>query len=329
MKIELLHYTPQYHKLIESTARECYQSFDKLNPESHKMLKGIMSVGHVSVASVGNMVFGINGLSTNEFGYTLSNLSTYKEINPYIRWSMLHKLNKDSNFDFVVSFNILTLIDIVRNIDKYTSMLEDQLITKILDILKNIPEVYWFIDDSTYIEPVENPYRLTADLGKPVVLAQDYTYLKDILTPYELDLHTTVTVNMVYDRATSLQVWRHASGTGGCEVSQRYVDMSNARYRIPTDIQGEKAEGVYKAFMDDHIDRYVVLKEMLKDKGKKRSQEIARNLLPNILTNVIQTRPLREWKHFFKLRDTSHAQLEIMQDTQALKQAFIDAGIEL
>lgn len=346
MKVELLYYTPSYHKLVESVARICYQSYDKVNEESHKMLKGIMGKGHLSVASVGNIVFGISFDKHDEVAELTSlsvDLTTYKEINNYIRWTFFdRKKNPDSKFNAVVSFNILALLDIINNVDNYYS--SRTTLDLMLQSLKSIPSIFWFVDDTVKPQPVENVYCnvVQPQIGSPVILSEDYNALKDILTPYELDIHCTVTIDWVTDRATGLQAWRHGDQTGGCELSQRYVDRSNADYRKPTDLtdmvsnaenellrqHSEELLMTYSEWMREGISKYEKVKELLSFMGKKRSQEIARNLLPNVHTRIIQCRPLKQWKHFFKLRDTPHAQLEIMHDTQSIKTAFNKAGIK-
>jgi thymidylate synthase (FAD) len=171
-------------------------------------------------------------------------------------------------------------------------------------------------------------------LLNPEILTQDYIALKDKLTPYELDIHATVTVDWVTDRATGLQAWRHADMTGGCELSQRYVDRSSAGLRIPEFEFEEDPElkDIYAAMLQSEVDDYIWLRDKLVDGGIRqgRAKEIARMLLPNAtLTRIIQCRPLRQWKHFFELRDSAHAQKEIMQDTQAIKKVFAEAGIAL
>ena len=85
----LLHYTKDIHKLIEFTGRTCYQSYDKVNEESHKMLRGIMGKGHLSVASVGNIVFGF------KFDSQLSLMSAFFDL---IKMNRMVKLGSLDHF---------------------------------------------------------------------------------------------------------------------------------------------------------------------------------------------------------------------------------------
>jgi Thymidylate synthase complementing protein len=353
MRVQMIYHTPDYHKLVEAIARVCYQSYDKLTPTSHNMVKGIMSKGHLSVASSGNIVFTIDELtSIEELCGLLDALSAFKQINNYIRWTTpTHKDNRGR--PIIVSMNILTLLDIVNNIEDYT--VYPVVLEKILKEVQKVPYLHWFLDSSVEVPPSDSPYIGNPTLGNPVILTEDYTSLKDLgLTDYELDIHATVTVDFITDRATGLQTWRHADMTGGCELSQRYCDRSNAviremvgvseypeKLKDYADREGltyEEATQHYDAVIcslynkyQDIVAFYADVNDTLKELGVsgKRAKEIARSVLPNaITTRIIQCRPLKQWKHFFGLRDTVHAQPEIQQDTKALKKAFEKAGIK-
>lgn len=359
MKIGLIHYTPDYHKLVEMTARECYQSYHKLSDTSEGFIKAIMAKGHISIASVGNIVFGVAGFTgLEEYAGVISDLMTFKEINNYIRWTAPdRKKNPDSKIGIIVSMNLLTLLDINNRINEYET--NTTLWESFKRLVKRVPELKWFINDNTKLEPKPNPYTAKGEpeLYKPVILTEDYTSLKEKgLTDYELDVHATITMNLKVDRATGLQMWRHADMTGGTELSQRYVDRSNAEYRSMfgfekgkypdftkyleqyPDIDEELAKKVYDYLVDlwhENIERQIEFYTELRDDLIKlgvrqgRAKEIARAVLPNAMTTkIIQCRPLRQWKHFLNLRDSVHAQKEIQNDAQAIKKAFDEVGIK-
>lgn len=360
MRVGLIHYTPDYHKLVEHTARECYQSFHKLSPDSHKFIKNIMTKGHVSIASVGNMVFGISGFSgLEEFSHIVIDLMTMKEINNFIRWSLPDaKMNSDTKVGLIVSMNMLTFLDIYHAQDKYD--FQTNLFNSMKKLLDGVPELRWFYDDSVELEPRNNIYteKATPELYSPVILYEDYTTLKEKgLTPYELDIHSNIVVNMVVDRATGLQSWRHADMVGGTELSQRYVNRDKAELRDLVGFEkGNYPEGLEKYAqergmsieqaqtdfdflvnyfyekLNGAVEDYIYVRDTLSKMGVRqgRAKEIARALLPNALTTkIIQSRPLRQWKHFFKLRNTPHAQKEIEMDTKAIIKVFKEAGVEV
>lgn len=359
MKIGLIHYTEDYHKLVEMTARECYQSYGKLGDTSENFIKGIMGKGHISIASTGNIVFAVGGFTgLEEYTGVMSDLMTMKEINNFIRWSTPDsKKNPDSQVGLIVSMNMLTFLDINNKIGEYD--VSSSLFESLKRLVTRVPELIWFVNDKTKLVPKENQYTAKGEpqLGEPIILTEDYTALKSKgLTEYELDIHATITMNLKVDRATGLQIWRHADMTGGTELSQRYVDRSDASYRKMEDFEvgvypdsliakaekdganvtGAKAEWdslvkVLNDNLDGQVGFYTELRDALINSGgvrQGRAKEIARAALPNAMTTkLINCRPLRQWKHFLKLRDTNHAQLEVRKDAQSIKAAFDKAGI--
>jgi len=312
-----------------------------------------MSKGHLSVASSGNIVFTIDELaSLDELCALFDALAAFKQINNYIRWTTPNH-NENRNRPIVVSMNILTLLDIVNNIKDFT--VYPVVLEKMLEEVRKVPYLHWFLDDSVEVPPSDSPYIGNPTLKRPVILSEDYTALKELgFTDYELDIHATIMVDFITDRATGLQTWRHADMTGGCELSQRYCDRSNAviremegiekypvdlvKYAEKEELTIEEAQEHYDAVVQsirnkyqDIVEFYSDVNDTLKELGVsgKRAKEIARSVLPNaITTRIIQCRPLKQWKHFIGLRDTVHAQPEIQQDAKALKKAFDKAGIK-
>lgn len=352
MKVEMIYHTPAYHKLVEALARLCYQSYGKLSPTSHTMVKSIMNKGHLSIASAGNMVFSVHQFADmDEISWTLDAILSMKQINNFIRVTTPQQ--KDNHKQTIkLSMNIQTLLDIVTNRDQFPEI--SGLLDVILKEVEKVAYLQWFLDPTTEILPTDNPYIPSPTLGNPVILTEDYTSLKALgLTDYELDIHSTVTIDLVTDRATGLQMWRHGDMTGGCELSQRYCDRTNALIRPMVDISGypwklstyaeandltiHEAEEHYAAVietMNNHMNEtlslYSDLCVTLKELGVsgKRAKEIARAVLPNAMTTrIIQCRPLRQWAHFLDQRNTVHAQLEIQADAIAIKIALTAAGV--
>jgi len=337
MQVKMIYHTPNYHKLVEALARNCYQSYERCTETSHNMLKGIMAKGHLSVASVGNIVFKLQADNYAELVSLYGDLIAFKEITPFIRWTFPNKQNQVDRI--VVSMNVLTLMDINNN---YVSFHDDNdhpsaLLPQIIEQIKAVPYLHWFLDHTVDVPSAPNEYLVTPDWSNPIVLTQDYTALKELgFTDYELDTHATVTVDLVTDRATGLQMWRHVAYQGGTELSQRYVDRSNASFRVPVGLEQLNTETEdwvewFKDLMNSHLSNYNIVKEELENAGigKMRAKEMARNLLPNIQTRIIQCRPLKYWKHYINLRNTPHAQAEIREDTKALISSFQNAGIEI
>lgn len=342
MKTTLIYSTPQYHKLVEYAARNCYDSFNKCDTDSHKLVRGIMKKGHLSIAGHGNIVFVLSDVTPDQELELLDSLVTFKELNNYIRWTREGR--------HVVSMSILTYLDIVNGVslkgeegNHFNRAKESRIFRDMVQAVLEVPALRWFADSTYLIEGSENPY-LTAqsDLLKPAILSSDYVALKELgLTDYELDIHSTITVEIVSDRAMSLQDARHTDMMGRSEISQRYVSMSDFKYRVPvglekTDVIYTEANGLievtYADIMGTIADSYDKIMEYAKGLGHNqlRAKELARSILPNaIYSKYIDTRPLKQWKHFFKLRVDNHAQNEKQQDAKALLEAFASVGIKI
>lgn len=333
MKTTLIYSTPDYHKLVEFAARRCYDSFDKCGEDSHKLVRGIMKKGHLSIAGHGNIVFTLDSIDNKDQNAILDSLVTFKEINNYIRWSRDPK----SKWGFVISMNILTFIDIEK------AGVNTPLFRTLYEAVLDVPSLRWFVDKDCQIEGSNNPYlQHDTDLLSPSVLSSDYIALKELgLTDYELDIHTTITVEIVSDRAMSLQDARHSDMMGRSEISQRYVSMSDFQYRVPNSLSNDdiiysEANGIinvtYADIMGTIAHSYDKIREFAEARGDSqlRAKELARSVLPNaIYSRYIDTRPLRQWKHFFHLRDDKHAQNEKQQDAQALLAAFDKIGVTI
>lgn len=338
MKLKLISATKDYHKLVECVARVCYQSYEKDAPNSHNFIKAIMAKGHISIASVGNMVFEVDCESfddTTEVNSLFRDLLTTHEITPFVKWSFPDDKVNPSERVFI-SMNMLTFLDLYNARDKYVWI--SNLIDALIDETDKVPHLKWFYDKSVQLEESPNEYTAkgTPSLYNPIVLDEDYTVLKALgLNEYELGIHAQITMNFVSDRAASLQFWRHWSG--GCELSQRYVERGNAEFREMVGLEelvqnlidegaNEKiARGIInelKAHNEETIETYELLLNACKLSGirKNRAKEIARSILPNnITTQIIQSRPYRNWQHLFNLRDSTHAQAEIREDVRAMK----------
>ncbi|HEY2494124.1 MAG TPA: hypothetical protein VGI33_14620 [Paenibacillus sp.] len=167
----------------------------------------------------------------------------FKGINNYIRWARDSK----SKWEFVESLSIIIFINIVyKGVDT-------PLFKAFTKSVLCVPSLRWFEDKDYQIEGSENHYlQSDTDLLQPTVLSSDYIALKGLgLTDYELELYTMITVEIVSDRAMSLQDARHTDMMGRSEISQRYVKMSDYKYRVSvgldeTDVIYSEANGLIK-----------------------------------------------------------------------------------
>lgn len=346
MKVGLIHYTEDYHKLAETVARVCYQSYHKDADNSHNFIKAIMAKGHISIASVGNIVFGVAGFnSLDQFTAITTDLLTFKEINPFVKVTTPDaKKNPDTQIGIIVSMNMLSYLDIVNAKNDYDWA--SPLLSSMMKVTDNVPCLRWFYDKSVQLPEAPNTYTAkgTPDLYEPIILEEDYTILKEKgLSDHELDVHASITVNFLTDRSAGLQFWRHWAG--GCELSQRYVSRKDSKFRELVDLdkvlnykvevgaRQSDADALLKELgqvQDNIMASYEEILELCQKIGihQGRAKEVARSILPNsIVTQIIQNRPYRNWKHLFKLRDSNHAQREIQEDAIHIKKKFDELGI--
>lgn len=332
-RVDLLYYTEQYPKLVEMVARQCYQSFDKVSETSHSFIRSIMSKGHLSVASVGNMVFGVNAVDEQVY----LDLLKMKEVNNFIRWTVT-PADATHIYRIIISMNMLTFLDIKNSIDAGNKI---PFFEELLELTNETPILAWFYNRNVEIEPSLNEYiqKPTPELEVPVMMTEDYMALKNAgLSEHELLIHATVTINYMTDRATGLQFWRHGDMTGGTELSQRYVNRGSAQFREMIGFESEtevddnlkeirlKLKSLYNECNQNYNDLLVEMADL--GVHAARAKEVARSILPNaMVTQIIQCRPLRQWEHFFHLRDSSHAQKEAQADARSLKRLFEEHGI--
>lgn len=153
-------------------------------------------------------------------------------------------------------------------------------------------------------------------------------YLENILS----SKHGSVLEHAVWNllitgvsRALTHELVRHRAGFGYSQLSQRYVDESEARYVVPPLYQEDETlrakwqqtiECVRKAYADlaDATTDYVQQKhpEMSPRDRRKWARQAARSILPNACeTKIFVTGNSRAWRHFLELRGSVHADAEI------------------
>jgi thymidylate synthase (FAD) len=126
-------------------------------------------------------------------------------------------------------------------------------------------------------------------------------------------------------RALTHELIRHRAGFGYSQLSQRYVDESEARYVVPPLYQEDPElrqkwqqtiEGIRKAYTDlaeatnQHVQQ--THPEMAPRDRRKWARQAARSILPNATeTKIFVTGNSRAWRHFLELRGSPHADTEI------------------
>jgi thymidylate synthase (FAD) len=126
-------------------------------------------------------------------------------------------------------------------------------------------------------------------------------------------------------RALTHELVRHRAGFGYSQLSQRYVDESEARYVVPPLYQEnpelrqkwqQTIECIRKAYAElaEATTQYVQQQhpEMAPRDRRKWARQAARSILPNATeTKIFVTGNSRAWRHFLELRGSPHADTEI------------------
>ncbi len=126
-------------------------------------------------------------------------------------------------------------------------------------------------------------------------------------------------------RALTHELVRHRAGFGYAQLTQRYVDESDARYVVPPLYQEnaelrarwqQTIECIRKAYVElaEATAQFVQQKhpEMPPRDRRKWARQAARSILPNACeTKIFVTGNSRSWRHFLELRGSPHADTEI------------------
>jgi len=123
-------------------------------------------------------------------------------------------------------------------------------------------------------------------------------------------------------RSFSHELVRHRAGWGYSQLSQRYVDESDAAFVEPDVIaEDERAHQVWLRAVETAQRAYVELVEILSEKFKdvpdrtlrrKLARQAARSILPNATETIIfVTANARALRHFIELRGSEWADAEI------------------
>jgi len=123
-------------------------------------------------------------------------------------------------------------------------------------------------------------------------------------------------------RALTHELVRHRAGWAFSQLSQRYVDESDASFVVPPAMLGdealeaqwrgqiESAQAAYVALVAELMERYAWVPDRVH--RRKMAREAARGVLPNSTeTKIVVTANARAWRTMLALRGGEGADLEI------------------
>ncbi len=123
-------------------------------------------------------------------------------------------------------------------------------------------------------------------------------------------------------RSLTHELVRHRAGFAYSQLSQRYVDESEAAFVVPPAIVGDEAlVAAWRRQIDSAQESYVALVSQLMERlgwvtdkvhRRKMAREAARGVLPNSTeTKIVVTGNARAWRTMLELRSSEAAELEI------------------
>ena len=130
-------------------------------------------------------------------------------------------------------------------------------------------------------------------------------------------------------RSLTHELVRHRAGFAYSQLSQRYVDESDASFVVPPAVAGdatleaawqtqiEAAQAAYVALVERLMERYGWIADRVH--RRKMAREAARAVLPNATeTKVVVTANARAWRTMLELRASEGAELEIRRAALAI-----------
>ena len=123
-------------------------------------------------------------------------------------------------------------------------------------------------------------------------------------------------------RSLTHELVRHRAGFAYSQLSQRYVDESEACFVVPPAIAGDALlEGAWREQIDSAQRAYIALVAQLMERygwvadkihRRKMAREAARGVLPNSTeTKIVVTGNARAWRTMLELRSSEGAEFEI------------------
>ncbi|HET9013938.1 MAG TPA: FAD-dependent thymidylate synthase [Gemmatimonadaceae bacterium] len=130
-------------------------------------------------------------------------------------------------------------------------------------------------------------------------------------------------------RSLTHELVRHRAGFAYSQLSQRYVDESEASFVVPPAVSGDEAlESAWRAQVESAQASYVALVAQLMERygwvadkvhRRKMAREAARGVLPNSTeTKIVVTGNARAWRTMLELRSSEGAELEIRRVAVAI-----------
>lgn len=273
-------------KRIEYAGRVCYHSDSKINDISYiKFIQNIIKSGHCSVIEHERLCMGID--LSKPFPYLVG-------------------INQSNHMKF---FNI-------TNDEKLNYCYISGDIRAWYEATKNQPK------DAGYYKILNRMYPFIFNEKKDYIDAPtEIKYIPVESIPYEFkDMHDNHTFEIVCSRSCSHQLVRHRSLSVSQE-SQRYCAYNTDKFGHSISFILPEPEKISESFNEIVSKEYQNAENAyfnLTDNGVR--PEDARAVLPNgTATKIVLSGTTNDWKAFIKLRSDSHAQKEIREISNTIR----------
>lgn len=271
-------------KKMEYAGRVCYLSRDRITDDSYvKFVSTIVKSGHCSILEHERLIVKIDMKKGGNPLLTINQKNHMKYFN----------INNCDDGIMYISANIRGWFDAIDN----DEIMYDN---GLYSLLKSV-----------------YPYIFKRKLEKRQDVDCKIVNVKEL--PEEIrKFHDSRTFDIVCSRACSHQLVRHRTLTFS-QQSQRYVNFSKDKFGHSINfIMPETIDETFEKLLLDSFKREEENYFYLIEKGLK--PEDARSVLPNATaTQIVVTGTTSDWESFIKLRSDSHAQKEIRDISDTIK----------
>lgn len=285
--IRILSTTPQGGTLIERAGRVCYRSHDRMNEgTAPRFIAGIIQRGHESVIEHWRALFEVEADPSEMLELLLSS-------------PLLVATRRENRF--LLSGN-------ARMLRSARGPLAEELQSQ----AGNVSPVLFGGDTmeppAPFLDRTDGNVALWS-LFAPEGLAEEELFRHGAATVYLTEVSRTLTHQLVRHRMASYS-----------QASQRYCNEEKFEVVTPPSIEAAGAASLYRDAVEALRPAYLALKQH----GVKG--EDARYLLPGgTHSEIVVTMTFEHWANFFALRCDRHAQWEIREAAERIRNLFHEA----
>jgi thymidylate synthase (FAD) len=283
-------------ELIETVARTCYKSEDKITPGSAKrFVKGLIKRGHTAMLEHATFIFQMSNAFFKDF---FEELGETNQPDLYLKYFAVSFSPTGKTNQNIVSTNARVLVGLYKEVYSLDVMTVNTIYPNINVLFKALWDYYGPNELFSYTEAFFYPDNINFDVK---VLSREKLLGKG-REDYELMKHITHTIKFVCDRGVSHELVRHRPCSFAQE-STRYCNYTQGKFGSELTFIKPcffKHENEFAAWSDICEQLEGIYTSMI---NLGYSPQEARSILPNCLkTEIIITANEEEWEHILNLR---------------------------